>query len=182
MVITGPAPTALDELGAARSEYALADVLGFGRADVPPTSKRNRFGSGTCWYVKDLVGLKYLTATDQASADLLLGPVREAAPPAVTLSGDRRIHLEVGRLGDDTVVQLVNFTCFGDAPAAFRTVPAACTVALEVPAGKRVVGATVSSPDAPSPAPQPVPFSVTGSTVSVALTVAQYSLLTVSLG
>ncbi|MFG2178496.1 hypothetical protein ACGFLS_07225 [Streptomyces abikoensis] len=182
VVITGPAPTALDELGTARSEYALADVLGFRKGDALPDGKQNRFGAGTCRYVKSLPGHAYLDTADKAAGELLLAPVRAAAPPSVTLSGDDRIHLEMGRLGGDVVVQLVNFTGFGDVPAAFRTTPAACTVALAVPAGKKVLGATVSSPDAASPAPRAVPFTVDGGTVSVPLTVAQYSLLTVSMG
>ncbi|MGW1200208.1 hypothetical protein ACWD4B_30870 [Streptomyces sp. NPDC002536] len=181
VVITGPVPTGLDELGSVRQEFALADVLGFGKADPLPDSRQNRFGSGTCWYFKDLPGRSYLGRTDRAVADRLLAPVRAAAPAAVTLTGDDRIHLELGRLGDDTIVQLVNFTCFGDSPAAFRTVPATCTVGLPVPAGKRVLAATVSSPDGSSPAPQPVPWQVTGDTVSVTLTVAQYALLTVTM-
>ncbi|MEV4441874.1 hypothetical protein AB0K09_23265 [Streptomyces sp. NPDC049577] len=182
VVITGPAPTALDELGTARAEYALADVLGFRKADALPASRRNTFGAGTCMYVKALLGHGYLATTDRAAGDELLAPVRAAAPPAVTLTGDQRIHLELGRLGDDVVVQLVNFTCFGDTPGAFRTVPAACSVALRVPGGKRVVSAAVGSPDAASPQPVPVPFAVAGDTVSVELTVAQYSVLTVTLG
>lgn len=182
VVITGPAPTGLDELGTARSEYALADVLGFRKADPLPTTKQNRFGAGTCWYVQKLVGKSYLASTDQASADQLLGPVTAAAPPQVTLSGDRRIHLEVRRLGADTIVQLVNFTGFGDSPAAFKTAPATCTVSLALPAGQRVLAATVSSPDGSSPAPQPVDFRVVGTTANVTLTVSQYSLLTLTTG
>ncbi len=182
VVVTGPAPTALDELGTARGEYALADVLGFRKGDPLPATLQNRFGSGVCWYVKDRPGHSYLAKTDSAAADRILAPVRAAAPPAVTLTGDSRIHLELSRRGDDTVVQLVNFTCFGDTPAAFRTTPATCTVALTLPEGRRVLSATVSSPDTASPAPQPVPFTATGTTVDVTLTVAQYSLLTVTTG
>ncbi|MET9417633.1 hypothetical protein ABZY03_26295 [Streptomyces klenkii] len=182
VVITGPVPTGLDELGTARGEFALADVLGFRKGDPLPASKQNRFGAGTCWYVKDLAGHSYLAKTDQASADQLLAPVRAAAPPAVELTGDRRIHMEVSRLGADTVVQLVNFTCFGDAPAAFRTTPAACSVAVKLPAGKQVLAATVSSPDGASPAPQPVAWQTAGETATVSLTVSQYSLLTVTTG
>ncbi|MFD0385239.1 hypothetical protein ACFQ2B_32240 [Streptomyces stramineus] len=95
VVITGPAPTGLDAMGTARGEYALADVLGFRKADPLPERKENRFGAGTCHYLRG-PGLSYLSSTDQASADRLLAPVRAAAPPAVTLQGDRRIHLEVG--------------------------------------------------------------------------------------
>lgn len=180
-VITGPAPTALTELGAARDEFALADVLGFRKRDPLPATRENRFGSGTCHYVKDLPGRAFLTAAGQADPGALLAPVLAAAPPAVTYSGDRRVHLELSRLGDDTVVQLVNFTCFGDGPAAFATKPAACSVTLAVPEGKRVTAAAVSSPDAASPAPQPVTWTTSGATATVALTVAQYSLLTVTM-
>ncbi|WP_234366258.1 hypothetical protein [Streptomyces albireticuli] len=182
VVITGPAPTGLDRFGSARAEYALADVLGFRKADPLPATKENRYGAGFCHYVRNLIGKSYLASTDQPSADQLLAPVRAAVTPSVTLTGDRRIHLEVGTLGDDTVVQLVNFTHCQDTPTAFRTTPATCTVSVAVPAGKRVLAATVSTPDAPSPAPQPVAWRVTGSTAAVDLTVAQYSLLTVTTG
>ncbi|WP_372405850.1 beta-galactosidase trimerization domain-containing protein [Streptomyces luteireticuli] len=181
VVVTGPAPTGLDELGAARAEFALADVLGFRRKDPVPATSQNRFGAGTCWYFKDLLGKTFLTATGQADATQLLAPVRQAAPPAVTLSsGDRRIYLEAGRLGNDTVVQLVNFTGFGDKPAAFATTPAACSVSVTVPDGKRVTAAAVASPDAASPAPQPVTWTTAGTTATIAVTVAQYAVLTVT--
>ncbi|MDG4533293.1 hypothetical protein [Streptomyces sp. AV19] len=181
VAVTGPAPTALDELGASRAEFALADVLGFRRKDPVPAAHQNRFGAGTCFYFKDLLGKSFLTATGQADAAQLLAPVRAVAPPPVTLSsGDRRIYLEAGRLGDDTVVQLVNFTCFGDTPAAFATTPAACAVSVTVPEGKRVTAATVASPDGTSPAPQPVTWTTSGATATVAVTVAQYALLTVT--
>ncbi|GAA3076360.1 hypothetical protein GCM10020000_72170 [Streptomyces olivoverticillatus] len=140
VVITGPAPTALDQWGTPRSEYALADVLGFRKADPLPASKDNHFGKGTCRYVKDLPGLGFLSNSDKAGAERLLGPVRAAAPPAVTLAGDERIHLELSRLGDDTIVQLVNFTHFADVPRAFTITPTTCTVTLTVPAGKKREG------------------------------------------
>ncbi|MFJ8311603.1 MULTISPECIES: hypothetical protein [unclassified Streptomyces] len=106
--------------------------------------------------------------------------MRAAAPPAVSLSGDRRIHLELSHLGNDTVVQLVNFTNFADSPAPFTTTPATCAVTLTIPAGRQVTAAAVSSPDGASPAPVPVPWRVTGTTVTIDLTVIQYSLLTVT--
>ncbi|MFF0969269.1 beta-galactosidase trimerization domain-containing protein [Streptomyces sp. NPDC003703] len=177
LVVTGPTPTSLTEYGTARTEYALADVLGFGAADPQPETREHAVGAGTCHYVKDLAGLRYLGKTDQATADRLLGPVRAAAPPVVGLTGDPRIHLELSRLGDETLVQLVNFTCFGDAPAAFTTRPATCTVRLTVPAGRRVTAVTVSSPDGPSPDPRPVPWQATGDAVTAEVTVAQYALL-----
>lgn len=182
VVITGPAPTALDQWGTPRGEYALADVLGFRKADPLPASKDNHFGKGTCRYVKDLPGLGFLSSSDKAGAERLLGPVRAAAPPAVTLAGDERIHLELSRLGDDTIVQLVNFTHFADVPRAFTITPTTCTVTLTVPAGKSVKAATVSSPDAASPAPQPVPWTASGAQVSVTVTVAQYAMLVVTTG
>ncbi|MQS17733.1 hypothetical protein F7Q99_37490 [Streptomyces kaniharaensis] len=183
IVITGPAPTALDELGARRGEFALSDVLGLKKADPLPASRQNAYGAGTCWYLRALPGLGYLRNTDQASADQLLTPVRRTAPPAVTLAGDRRIFLEARRLGSDTVVHLVNFTNFGETPAAFRTTPANCTLSYALPAGATVTAVTVAivaTPDGTDPAPKPVPYTVIGATVSVPLTVVQYSVVTVS--
>ncbi|MFF2750638.1 hypothetical protein ACFVVA_34535 [Kitasatospora sp. NPDC058048] len=182
IVITGPAPTALDELGGQRTEFALSDVLGLRRADPLPATRQNSYGSGSCWYVKALPGLSYLTKTDQASADQLLTAVRQSAPPEVTLAGDRRIFLDARRLGSDTVVHLVNFTNFGDTPAAFRSAPANCTLSWALPAGASVSAVTVASPDGTDPAPKAVPYTVTGGTVSVPLTVAQYSVVTITVG
>ncbi|MFE2412725.1 hypothetical protein ACFXDE_30735 [Kitasatospora sp. NPDC059408] len=180
VLITGPEPTGLDGLGARRAEFALADVLGLSRAGELPDTNRNAYGAGTAWYVKALPGLSYLTGNDQASADRLLAPVRQSAPPAVTLAGDRRIFLEARRLGGDVVVHLVNFTNFGDTQADFRTTPADCTLSCALPAGAAVASVTVASPDGTDPAPGPVPYTVAGSTVSVPLTVVQYSLVTIS--
>ncbi|MER0443864.1 hypothetical protein ABR738_04640 [Streptomyces sp. Edi4] len=181
VVITGPAPTALDEFGGARSEYALADVLGLRRADPLPAEHSHAFGAGTCRYVKDLLGLSYLAHTDAASADRLLAPVRAAAPASVSLTGDPRIHLELSHLGDDTVVQLVNFTCCGESPAPFKTTPAPCVVSLLIPAGKQVTAATLSSPDAPSAARVPVPWKVVDGRATIDVTVSQYSVLVVTM-
>ncbi|MFJ4593424.1 MULTISPECIES: hypothetical protein [unclassified Kitasatospora] len=180
IVITGPAPTALDELGGQRAEFALSDVLGLRRGSPLPAGKQNPYGSGTCWYVRNRAGLSYLTKTDQASADQLLAPVRQSAPPAVTLAGDPRIFLDARRLGNDAVVHLVNFTNFGDTPAAFRTTPANCTLSYALPVGAAVTAVTVATPDGTDPTPKPVPYTVTGATVSVPLTVVQYSVVTVT--
>ncbi|MFJ2581619.1 hypothetical protein [Kitasatospora aureofaciens] len=180
VLITGPAPTALDQFGTPRTEFALSDVLGLKKADPLPASRKTTFGTGTCWYVQSLPGLSYLTTTDQASADQLLAPVRQSAPPAVTLTGDRRIHLEARVLGGDIVVHLVNFTNFGDSPADYRTTPANCTLSYTLPADTAVTAVTVATPDGTDPAPKPVPYTATGTTVSVPLTVVQYSLVTVS--
>lgn len=179
-MITGPAPTALDELGGQRAEFALSDVLGLRRGSPLPAGKQNPYGSGTCWYVRNRAGLSYLTKTDQASADQLLAPVRQSAPPAVTLAGDPRIFLDARRLGNDAVVHLVNFTNFGDTPAAFRTTPANCTLSYALPVGAAVTAVTVATPDGTDPTPKPVPYTVTGATVSVPLTVVQYSVVTVT--
>ncbi|MBA8928323.1 hypothetical protein BC739_005540 [Kutzneria viridogrisea] len=176
LVVTGPNPTGLDQFGTTRTEFALSDVLGLRRADPLPASKQN----GTCWYHKDLLGLNYLTKTDQASADLLLGPVLRAAPPTVGLAaGDPRIHLEVNRLGSDLVLQLVNFTQFGDKPTEFKAAPTTCTVRVDLPTGKQIGTVTVSSPDNPTPAPQPVPWTTSGSAATFDLTLQQYSLVRV---
>ncbi|RJQ66904.1 hypothetical protein D5S17_34505 [Pseudonocardiaceae bacterium YIM PH 21723] len=178
IVLTGPAPTGLDQLGSSRADFALADVLGLHRTDALPASKKNAFGQGTCWYFKDLLGKSFLG--NQSTSDQLLAPVRAAAPAFVTVTGDRRIHLEARQLGQDTVLHLVNFTNFGDTPAPYRAASTSCTVWLAVPAGKQVAAVTVSSPDATSPDPQPVPYTPRDGGVAFTPTVAQYSLFTVT--
>jgi hypothetical protein len=181
IVISGSNPTGMTELGADRSEYALADVLGFSKASALPPTKQSSFGKGHCYYFSDLLGGQYLRDNAQAAYDKLIGIGLQTVTPSVTLSGDRRIHLEATTLGADTIVHLVNFTSLGDRPRPFTTLSTKCTLSVAIPAGKQVTSVAVSSPDNPDPAMAPVPYSVIGATVSVPLTVATYALVAVTI-
>jgi hypothetical protein len=182
MLITGPNPTGLNGLGDARSEFALADVLGFSITQPLPSTMLNQFGLGTCRFFSDLPGGDYLRSDLQTSYTKLTDEIQRVVTPFVTVAGDPRVHLEATQLGNDVVLQLTNFTAFGAEPApTFNTVPTTCSVSFTIPTGRQVVAVRVSSPDNPSPAFQSVPFSVAGGKVTFSLTVVQYSLVDLTL-
>jgi hypothetical protein len=182
VIVTGPNPTGMNQFGDNRTEYALADVLGFSKAVPPPASRQNTFGLGACSYFSSLLGGQYLKSGTQAAYDSLIGAVLRAAPAFVTLAGDPRIHLEARAFGADTLLHLTNYINFGAQPAAtFQTVATTCSISVAVPAGKVVTGVWVASPDNASPAPQALPYSVGGGSVSLTLSIARYSLVIITM-
>jgi hypothetical protein len=182
ILITGPNPTGLNALGDTRSEFALADVLGFSAAQPLPSSKLNQFGLGTCSFFSDLPAGDYLRSDLQTAYNKLTADIQRVVPPFVQVAGDRRVHLESTQLGNEMILQLTNFTNLGAAPAlTFTTLPTTCTVTVTIPAGRQVVAVRVSSPDRLSPAFQPVPFSVAGGKATFLLTLLQYSLVALTL-
>jgi hypothetical protein len=52
---------------------------------------------------------------------------------------------------------------------------------VAIPAGKVVTGVGVASPDNASPAPQTLPYSVGGGSVSFTLSIARYSLVIITM-
>jgi hypothetical protein len=182
ILISGPNPTGSTALGDPRSEFALADVLGFSATAPLPSSKLNRFGLGTCMFFSDLPGGDYLRSDLEAAYTKLTAQIQRVVPAFVTLSGDRRVHLEARQLGNDMILQLTNFTNLGAVPAStFTTLPTGCTLAVTIPAGTQVAAVQVSSPDAPSSAFQAVPYSVASGTATFSLSVVQYSLVVLTL-
>ena len=179
IVITGPDPTGLNEYGDTRTDYALADVLGFSRRSRP-AGKENSFGAGKAFYFGDLPGKKYLKDGTRAEYEKLIGAVLRGVTPFVTIDGDRRIHLEATRLGNDTLVHFTNFIGVAGPSKLFRVVPTSFTVSVAIPEGKQVKAVNVTSSDNPTPDLQPVPFSIADSKVSFTLHLKQYSLVAVS--
>lgn len=172
----------MNQFGDTRAEYALADVLGFSKQFPPPASRQSSFGLGSCSYFSSLPGGQYLQFETQAASDTLIGAVSRATPPFVTLSGDRRIHLEARALGAETLLHLTNDTNFGARPAATcQTLAATCSLSLSIPAGKVVTGVGVASPDNANPVAQALPFSVGGGSVSFTLSIASSSLVIVTM-
>ena len=73
IVITGANPTGLNEYGDSRANYALADVLGFGKGSQLPTSAVKQFGSGWVWLVLDQGGKLSVTTTANQDSPLMNG-------------------------------------------------------------------------------------------------------------
>jgi hypothetical protein len=177
IVITGPDPTGLNEYGDPRPEYALADVLGVSKRGRLPNRHEAKFGEGAVFLFSDLPGQQYLLNSRPADYEKLIDPVLQSVTPVVSLDGDRRIHLEARALGDATILHLVNFVgVAGD----YKVVPTTATLRVVVPAGKRVQGVGVASPDQASPELAPLTFDESPESVIFTVDLQQYALVVIN--
>jgi hypothetical protein len=109
IIITGPNPSGWDEFGNSRPEYALSQVLGFGKSNRPAASEHS-FGLGRAVYFSDLPGKDYLKSATAASRDKLADKVVAQAPPIVTTTSPKNIYVEATYLGNEMILQFVNFS------------------------------------------------------------------------
>jgi len=173
VVITRPKPAGLNQFGDAVSPPALADIIG------PPGVDHRPYGpaGGHVVYESGLPGKTYLASTTQDAFNRLINPILNNCPSFVTTTAPRQIHLEAGILGQEIILQFVNFT----GVTGTFTVPQK-TFALTVDPGRQVLKIEVASPDATNtPALAAVAFTtVTGTKVTFNLTLKQYSVVVVT--
>jgi hypothetical protein len=170
IVITGPKPAGLNEFGDTVSP-ALAGVIG-------PSGSDTAYGLGNAIYYSDLPGKTYLKSTTADAFNRITAPILKYAPPVVTTTAPRQIHIEARTLGNETILQFVNFTGI----TGTFTVPAktfATTVNL-IP-GSTVKKVEVTSADNATPALQPLTFTQSGAKVTFNLTLKQYSMVVITI-
>ena len=178
LIVTGPNPTGLDEYGAERAEYALADVLGFSKADPMPTEAQNSFGSGAAFFYSSLLGKDYFVNASSLARQSLLDAVQLSSTIPFSTDADHRVHIELSRLGDHDVLQLTNFIGVN---GTFAVVPTSFSVTLDVPAGKAVTRVAVTSPDSlDTPALSPLAYTEGNDQITFDVALQQYSLVLVS--
>jgi PKD repeat protein len=179
LVVTGPNPTGLDEYGTARSEYALANVLGFGKSDPLPAETQNSYGGGTVLFFSTLLGKTYFVNSDASAHQNVVDAIQATSTIPLTTNADRRVHFELSQLGEETILQFVNFIGVN---GSFSVVPTTFSVSLDIPAGKQVTGVALTSPDSPNtPALDPIPYTASNQQVSFDVALDQYALVVVSL-
>lgn len=180
LVATGPNPSGWDEYGTARSEYALADVLGVAKAAPLPLSTVQHTGSGQAWFFRDLLGKKYLTnATDAAAAaSTLITAIDATTTPWLTTNANKKVHFELWRSENMLMLHEVNFI---GVTGSFVVTPTSSTTTLKVPAGKEVTNVQLTSPDNATPALVAVDYTTSGQDVTFTVPVAEYVLVLISL-
>jgi hypothetical protein len=178
LVVTGPNPTGLDEYGTARSEYALANVLGFGKSDPLPAETQNLYGAGSVRFYPPLLGKAYFVSSEASAHQTLSDAIRTTSTVPLTTNADRRVHFELSQLGEETILQFVNFI---GVDGSFSVAPTTFSVSLDIPAGKQVTGVALTSPDSPNtPALDPIPYTASNQQVSFDVALDQYALVVVS--
>ncbi len=178
LIITGPDPTGLNEFGTVLSDYALADLLGFSKIDPLPAEAQNIYGAGSVLFYSSLLGKSYFVSNDATALEILTAAIQATSTVSVTTDADRRVHFELSHLGDETVLQFVNFI---GVDGTFSVVPTTFSVSLDVPAGKQVTEVALTSPDLPNtPALEPIFYTVSEQQVSFNMTLDQYALVVVS--
>ena len=178
LIMTGPNPTGLDAFGAARADYALADLLGFSKTDPLPTEAQNSYGSGAVFYYSGLLGKDYFVNTSSVARQSLLEAVQQTSSIPLSTDADHRVHIELSELGEHAILQFTNFI---GVDGAFSVTPTSFTVTLDVPAGKQVTGVALTSPDSvDTPAFSPVAYTEGNQQISFDVALHQYSLVLVS--
>jgi len=177
IVVTGPNPSGLDEYGTARTNYGLADVLGFNKGATPPTTKVNPFGAGEARYFSGLLGKDYFVSDDSAAQSALATAVRETSANVLSTNADKRVHFELTKTANEIILQSVNFI---GVDGSFSVVQTSFSVNLTLPPNTQATSVSLTSPDNATPALEPVTFTQGGGVVTFDLTVDEYSMVVVS--
>ena len=178
LIVTGANPTGLDEYGAARSDYALADLLGFNKGGPLPDESQNSFGAGNVLFYAALLGKDYFVSSNASALLKLSSAIQTTSAIPLTTDADRRIHFELSHLGNETVIQFVNFI---GVDGTFSIESTAFSVNLDIPVGKQVTGVALTSPDLPNtPALSPLAYTASNQQVSFDVALDQYALVVIS--
>lgn len=179
LIVTGPNPCGLDEYGTVRSNFALADLLGFSKGGALPVENENTHSSGAkMHFFSSLLGKDYFVSNDASALQKLSAAIQATSAVPLITDADRRIHFELSHLDDQTVVQFVNFI---GVDGNFSVVPSSFSVSLDIPTEKQVTGVALTSPDLPNtPALSQLPYTVSNQKVSFDVALSQYALVVVS--
>ncbi|WP_430231953.1 hypothetical protein [Nitrosomonas communis] len=178
LIVTGANPTALDEYGTARADYALADLLGFSKSDSLPAEKQNTFGTGSVLFFSASLGKDYFVSSDATALEKLSGAVQTTSTMPLTTDADRRVHFELSQLGNQTILQFVNFIGVN---GSFTVEPTTFPVNLKIPDGKEVTSVALTSPDSTNtPGLRPLDYTASNQQISFNVMLNQYALVVVS--
>jgi len=177
LIVTGPNPTGMNQYGITRSNYALADLLGFNLGDTLPSQKVQSYGSGKTYYFADRLGKQYLTSGTTAARNTLASTVRANTSVNVTTNADDRVYVETSQLNQQAVLQFTNFI---GVDGNFSVTPTNISVTYTVPNGEQVNTISLSNPDNTTPSRSNVAFTQSGSQVSFNIPLTQYALVLVS--
>jgi hypothetical protein len=139
LIITGSAPTSLDELGNLRSE----PILKLPSQEEPPTTLPSGAGRGQLVHAAQLLGKSYLTSdvsvNDRALNDLIGGLL----PFQLQTDAGKDVHVELRASGEEILVHLINPERLWNRKAPTRR---EVSMALAIPTGMTVTDVKVTSP------------------------------------
>ena len=177
LIVTGPNPTGMNEYGTTRSNYALADLLGFNRGQALPSSKVQSYGAGKTHYFSAPLGKQYLANNNIAARTTLANKVRSVSTVSVTTNADDRVYVETSQLNKQAVLQFTNFIGLN---GNFSVVPTNISVTYTVPNGETVNNVRLSNPDNTNTAGTNIGFSQNGQKITFNIPLTQYALVVVS--
>jgi hypothetical protein len=96
----------------------------------------------------------------------------------LTTDADRRVHFELSQLGNQPILQFVNFIGVN---GSFTVEPTTFSVNLKIPDGKEVIGVALTSPDSPNTTGlRPLDYTASNQQISFNVMLNQYALVVVS--
>lgn len=175
IIVTGNAPSSMNEHGVPYANLDLADVLGFDNSNIP-TSQQNNFGSGKAFFFSDLLGKQYLVNTDSNAQSQLSQAIRSLSTVNLS-SGDagNAIYFELDELNGETIIQMANFQGMD---GSFSIVPRSFDVILKT--DKTAKNIRFVSPDLPVSEVENLSFGAGDGFVRFRVTVDQYAMAIVN--
>lgn len=178
LIITGPNPTLMDQYGVTRSNYALADLLGFNLGDTVPASNVQSYGAGETHYFAERLGKLYLTENTTSARSSLANAVTGSSSSEVSVNADDRVYLETSRLGQQDILQFTNFIGMD---GTFSVASTTVSVTYTMPEGETVQSVVVTNPDTANTSPTNLGYNQNGNQITFDVPLTQYAMVVVSL-
>ena len=166
LVVTGPAPAALDAFGGRRSAPILQSL-----AASTPASRSPPGGSAV--HEPQLLGKSYLVSGAPAAARALGELINRYSRSPLTTDAGESVHVELRQRGDETLLHLIDPERLWNRKAPERR---DVSVALAIPAGTTVTAVELTSPET---GPTSLPFHLDGDRVAFNVPLKSYAMVVV---
>jgi Beta-galactosidase trimerisation domain len=141
LIVTGPSPAALDELGNPRSAAILKSLA---QRDGPQLSALTWPAGTKVVHTAELVGKSYLTSDSTAASQAIRELLGEHAHSPIETNADKSVHIELRKSGNETLLHLINPERLWNAKAARKQ---DVTVSIELPPDVTVADVRLTSPE-----------------------------------
>jgi len=169
LIVTGPAPAALDEFGGRRSAPILRSL-----ATSSPPSGSTPVGSAV--HVPQLLGKSYLVSGAPAASRAIGELINRYSRSPLETDAGQNVHVELRQRGDETLLHLINPERLWNKNAPERR---DIWVGLAIPAGATVTAVELISPETGS-GPTSLPFRVDGDRVTFSVPLKGYAMAVVA--
>jgi hypothetical protein len=176
LLLTGPAPTMLDELGSERSAPALK-LLGRKRQWQVSALAALSKPEGALVHAPELLGKSYLAFQSSGADATIRELVARYSPSPIQTDASPSIHMELRTTGNETLLHLVNPERLWN-KQAFRSRKIA--INLKMPPDLQAVGVQVTSPASQPKMTGPVPFKIQGDRVLFKVSLDAYAMVVIS--